>query len=746
MADNLGLTASIIAVLQLTAATISACYSYGNGVKNATRDKERTIDQLFGLQKVLETIRRLVGHDETVAASRLPVLNEVIPRCRAELDSLNSKLERDLGRKGRIQAFIWPLKESEVNKTLEKLGKLQDLLTAAMDLDQTCLTLKIDSGVEALLEQGAKNSQLTQDMKSGVQALQETTAGISGAMEQAKQRTSHIARLAQERQSFAIAFFYFDFNNKDTLPNAVLRSLIKQLSVCTNTFHILESLFPQNEHSGAHRDQGQEALMNALKSIVKSYQTVYIVFDALDEFPERSRFLEVIEEINDWKFDKLHLMATSRKERDIEETLGGLISHEVCMHKSLVDGDIRVHVSRTLDHDKRFRMCSAEEKEMVKTTLINGAHGMFRWVVCQLDALRKCRTPAALKKALTGLPKTLYETYDRILEAIDGDDRRDALRLLQCLVTITFRANGNSVGDNSEDNYGDDSYGDNDDYEGSSDGASIDYHDDNRALLTEAGEITLAHFSVREYLISEHLRTSTTAISHYYFNEKMAHVFIAKTCLAYLLQFDQDNGVRKKKKKVLWNTALSYPLSHYAAHNWLDHAGWDPAGDWDDLHGLIMMLLEPTSAVYVNWMWLYDQFNIGATLSIAAKTGSGGFDGTALGVAALRGHGTIVQLLLEKGADVNAHGGVYGSALQSAALEGHHTIVLLLIEKGADVNAHRGIYGSALQMVASLGHDMTIRLLIEKGAGVNVQGENTGIALQKAALCQDWFLGVNIVY
>lgn len=57
----------------------------------------------------------------------------------------------------------------------------------------------------------------------------------------------------------------------------------------------------------------------------------------------------------------------------------------------------------------------------------------FRWVVCQLDALRKCRTPAALEKALIRLPKTLYETYDRILAAIDEDDRRDALSLLQWL-------------------------------------------------------------------------------------------------------------------------------------------------------------------------------------------------------------------------------------------------------------------------------------------------------------------------
>ncbi|KAF8493560.1 hypothetical protein JB92DRAFT_2683457, partial [Gautieria morchelliformis] len=149
-----------------------------------------------------------------------------------------------------------------------------------------------------------------------------------------------------------------------------------------------------------------------------------------------SRFLTVIRDIHDWEFGLLHLLATSWKEPDIEEALSALISQEVPMDKNLVDSDIRVHVSRTLEDDIKFRMWSAGEKEMMMTTFIDCAHGImtrFRWAVCQLDAFWKCRTPAALEKALTCLPKTLNETYDRILAAIDEDDRRDALSLLQWL-------------------------------------------------------------------------------------------------------------------------------------------------------------------------------------------------------------------------------------------------------------------------------------------------------------------------
>ena len=64
----------------------------------------------------------------------------------------------------------------------------------------------------------------------------------------------------------------------------------------------------------------------------------------------------------------------------------------------------------------------------------------------------------------------------------------------------------------------------------------------------------------------------------------------------------------------------------------------------------------------------------------------------------------VVQLLLDKGADVNAKGGKYGNALQAAVREvtGDNVfeVVQLLLDSGADVNARGGLYGTALQAVA----------------------------------------------
>ncbi|KAK4243683.1 DNA methylase, N-6 adenine-specific, conserved site [Corynascus novoguineensis] len=110
----------------------------------------------------------------------------------------------------------------------------------------------------------------------------------------------------------------------------------------------------------------------------------------------------------------------------------------------------------------------------------------------------------------------------------------------------------------------------------------------------------------------------------------------------------------------------------------------------------------------------------------------GGQFGTALQAAVYTGATEIIQLLLNKGADVNAQGGQFGTALQAAVYEGKIEIVQLLLDVGADVNAQGGQYGTSLQAAAYQGVTEIVRLLINHGADVNNQGGEFGTALQAA--------------
>ena len=57
----------------------------------------------------------------------------------------------------------------------------------------------------------------------------------------------------------------------------------------------------------------------------------------------------------------------------------------------------------------------------------------FRWAVCQLNLIKNCRQVGAVRKTLKNLPKTLDDTYDRILASIPDETlqiARSALMLL----------------------------------------------------------------------------------------------------------------------------------------------------------------------------------------------------------------------------------------------------------------------------------------------------------------------------
>jgi hypothetical protein len=108
---------------------------------------------------------------------------------------------------------------------------------------------------------------------------------------------------------------------------------------------------------------------------------------------------------------------------------------------------------------------------------------------------------------------------------------------------------------------------------------------------------------------------------------------------------------------------------------------------------------------------------------------------SALEIAALQGHVTITNYLIEQGANVNTERGEYGTALQAAAYDGNEDIVRILIENRADANARGGEHGTALQAacISLKGNEAIVRILIKKGADVNARGGKYGSALKAAA-------------
>ena len=85
-------------------------------------------------------------------------------------------------------------------------------------------------------------------------------------------------------------------------------------------------------------------------------------------------------------------------------------------------------------------------------------------------------------------------------------------------------------------------------------------------------------------------------------------------------------------------------------------------------------------------------------------------------ITAEEGYTEIVEMLLTKGADVNARDEGGWTALKRAAGQGHTEIVEMLLAKGADVNAKDEDGGTALIEAAQKGHTKIFSLLKQAGA------------------------------
>jgi ankyrin repeat protein len=79
----------------------------------------------------------------------------------------------------------------------------------------------------------------------------------------------------------------------------------------------------------------------------------------------------------------------------------------------------------------------------------------------------------------------------------------------------------------------------------------------------------------------------------------------------------------------------------------------------------------------------------------------------------------VVQILLSHGAAFNGRGAKYGPALQAASFRSHDRAVQMLLNKGADMNLP-GKHGNTLCLASQACHDRVVQMLVERGSKVRL--------------------------
>ncbi|KAF2175541.1 hypothetical protein K469DRAFT_610300, partial [Zopfia rhizophila CBS 207.26] len=501
-----------------------------------------------------------------------------------------------------------------------------------------------------------------------------------------------------------VAYFFFDFTTQDKqIVGLLLRSLLSQIMVQNQgILEPVQSLFTRNR--GGFQRPGSKVLLSILHSILKAAGETYLILDALDECSERAELLEVLREIVEWGLENLHISVTSRGEKDIEEALIGLHSAQFRLEGKGVNEDIREYVHRTILKDTRLKKWPAEVQTEITSLLTGKAGEMFRWATCQLDALRKCIKLEQLRNTLNSLPRTLDDTYLGILSKIDPEFTHDAIRILSWLCFAFRPPTLSEVAEALAINLESSKY---DTTQRIQDAKDILYICG--SLVTKSsdfgGVLKLSHYSVKEYLTSSRILQSDQ--SEYYISEQAAGIFIAKTCLIYLHQFDFSSHAEADAART------DHVLIQYSTDFWSEH--FKRAEQAPELLSLAIDLLDETKSSFLNWAWFAGIVPDGFYTETPRWT-SQTRNSTILYYAVLIGSLDLIKAALDRGPDVHAEGGVFGTALTLAAYKGDATIVQLLLSSGAEVNYQAGIFGNALQASAYWGWVEIVALLISHGA------------------------------
>ena len=129
LVTQLSLSASVIAVYQLTESVIVSCYHYQHrSARNTSIDVKAAIEQLRSLSDVLHGLLALDGEylNGSPQSSSASILNLIctqdgpLVRCRTELRTLEKLLETGES----------PISEGDLIQTLQNLEKIKAVLTA----------------------------------------------------------------------------------------------------------------------------------------------------------------------------------------------------------------------------------------------------------------------------------------------------------------------------------------------------------------------------------------------------------------------------------------------------------------------------------------------------------------------------------------------------------------------------------------------------------------------------------------
>jgi hypothetical protein len=158
------------------------------------------------------------------------------------------------------------------------------------------------------------------------------------------------------------AYFYFDGRESGAALQkfeTLLRSILDQL--CFNQADIpdvMKRLYKVDDNN--HPEPTLSQLRTTLEEVVKGFDEVYILIDALDECDSQAELLDWMNSLQSTT-PGLHLFTTSRPERIIEERMSKSSHVRISLTSDLLDNDIKTYVDEHVEASDDLKLLMTEE-------------------------------------------------------------------------------------------------------------------------------------------------------------------------------------------------------------------------------------------------------------------------------------------------------------------------------------------------------------------------------------------------
>jgi len=190
----------------------------------------------------------------------------------------------------------------------------------------------------------------------------------------------------EEESPELLAFYYFDFGNRDNYARDCLASLIFQFGLRSKAVHDLLVEF-HRKHGLLQSRADETILLQCLQYILGSSEDICIVLDALDEWPDspmagpdrRQRAVpSLLGMLRSLGANGTRLLLTSRPEQDIREFMAPELPIELNLndaqeHLQTIKEFVEAEFSRL---GSGFRDWTVELKQEVSEYLIEKSNGM----------------------------------------------------------------------------------------------------------------------------------------------------------------------------------------------------------------------------------------------------------------------------------------------------------------------------------------------------------------------------------